>query len=94
MDNKCLMCGEIIPEGYQVCGICKDKMLSGTVKTIEVSIQAPEPHKDKKCGKCYHWRFCASILRDSPCSDYIDAALVVSLLNAIPKEVRKNYENT
>lgn len=27
MDNTCIMCGDIIPEGRQVCPICENKVM-------------------------------------------------------------------
>ena len=28
MDNRCIICGEIIPEGLQVCLSCMNKIMS------------------------------------------------------------------
>lgn len=28
-DNKCIFCGEIVPEGRQVCPICESKVQEG-----------------------------------------------------------------
>jgi len=34
--DRCVMCGEIIPEGQQVCGLCKHKTeLEETISCIE-----------------------------------------------------------
>ena len=29
MDNRCVMCNEIIPSGRQVCWICEHKIMEG-----------------------------------------------------------------
>lgn len=88
MDNRCVICGSVIPEGLQVCGICSEKMAPGAVV---ISIDAPEP-RQKKCYYCIHHEFCWGYTRPHPCDDYVDAALINRFLNAIPEEVRNKYE--
>lgn len=34
-NNRCVMCGEIIPEGNQVCRICYEKYSNPQQRTIE-----------------------------------------------------------
>ena len=32
MEDKCVMCGKYVPEGTQVCNICKEEVESGAYK--------------------------------------------------------------
>lgn len=32
MEDKCVMCGRYVPEGTQVCNICKEEVESGAYK--------------------------------------------------------------
>ncbi len=34
MDNKCVCCGESVPEGRQVCQECSDKANEGFIEEI------------------------------------------------------------
>lgn len=33
-DNRCVCCGEVIPEGVQVCPICKDAAMLDVFKEV------------------------------------------------------------
>jgi hypothetical protein len=40
MDNKCVCCGDLIPEGHQVCSTCERKF--GHIKKIETNFYDKE----------------------------------------------------
>ena len=44
MEDKCVFCGETVPEGIQVCPICEDKMLNFS------SEEKSKPPKKKRKG--------------------------------------------
>ena len=46
-NNKCVVCGDIIPEGRQVCPTCEDKKL-----TDEDIITLTNAYAERMCGKC------------------------------------------
>ena len=35
MENKCVVCGDIIPEGRQVCFNCEKKPVENSFKTVK-----------------------------------------------------------
>lgn len=35
MENKCVFCGEIIPEGRQVCPNCEKRVTESSLKTVK-----------------------------------------------------------
>ena len=45
-DNRCVICGEVIPEGFLVCPNCESKSLNQQLETqIEI---AKQTHKEEK----------------------------------------------
>ena len=45
-DNRCVICGEVIPEGFLVCPNCESKNLKQQLETqIEI---AKQTHKEEK----------------------------------------------
>jgi RNA polymerase subunit RPABC4/transcription elongation factor Spt4 len=47
IDNRCVCCGEIIPEGRQVCPICENKVIEEMAKVIKTTEQIA---RDAHCG--------------------------------------------
>ena len=50
-DNRCLLCGEIIPEGRQLCPTCetRGKAQSVTVKTIQKMTEQQNKAVEEAC---------------------------------------------
>ena len=47
LDNRCICCGEIIPEGLQICPVCEKKIRDGPIKR----------EGRRKSGSPYFWRW-------------------------------------
>ena len=42
-DNKCVMCGDIIPEGRQVCPMCEDTVIKNEVTPNGITTSQKQP---------------------------------------------------
>lgn len=51
MNNTCVCCGAIIPEGRQVCPICADKAMSGKLSRAE--IRRLQKQQEKQSARFY-----------------------------------------
>lgn len=49
MEDRCIMCGEYVPEGRQVCRVCEQQILDGDkqVKKSKKERHIRKPHWDK-----------------------------------------------
>lgn len=49
MEDRCIMCGEYVPEGRQVCRVCEQSILDGNkqVKKSKKERHIRKPHWDK-----------------------------------------------
>ena len=58
MDNRCVVCGEVIPEGRQVCPICEADVSGRPIKNGEAEKGNPVVFLRGliKCLKDRYWR--------------------------------------
>lgn len=57
MEDRCIMCGEYVPEGRQVCRVCEQQILDGD-KQVKKSKKERHIHKS-------HWDNWSSYTRQS-----------------------------
>lgn len=59
MDNLCIMCGAIIPEGLLVCPICERKVMhlkpmtyDRMLELLEIEHQCSQSNCNRNCAMC------------------------------------------
>lgn len=86
MDNRCVVCGEIIPEGRQVCAIC------GSGKSRRTEKAKPYSSFDKALKECYYeeWKKLVREVFGEPKDEDTQSAKADDgkpILSYVPKEI-------